>query len=130
MTITVLAATAAVVFLCAQLTASETTVTSYLVYIYLLYAVSALAGHTIICLATGAAFPLFMTQMFLDLGTNWAATLLGGITLLLMPISFLLYKYGLQICTKSLFVPCIDLKVAKFLEEERAVLAEKRQESV
>jgi hypothetical protein len=126
MTTTVLAATAAVVSLCARLMASETTVTSYLVDIYLMYVASALAGHTIICSATGAAFPLFMTQMFLD----WAAMLLGGIALLLVLISFLFYKYGPRIRTKSSFVPCIDLKVAKFLEEERAASAEKRQESV
>jgi MFS transporter, DHA1 family, multidrug resistance protein len=84
---------------------------SYLVYTYLLYTASALAGHMIICLATGAAFPLFMMQIFLNLGTNWAAMLLSKIVLLLAPISFLFYKYGLRICTKSLFVPCINLKV-------------------
>jgi DHA1 family multidrug resistance protein-like MFS transporter len=103
---------------------------SYLVDTYLMYAASALAGHTIIRSATGAAFPLFTTQMFLNLGTNWAATLLGGIALLLVPIPFLFYKYGPRIRTKSSFAPCIDLKVAKFLEEERAASAEKRQESV
>jgi MFS transporter, DHA1 family, multidrug resistance protein len=94
-----------------------------------MYAASALAGHTIIRSATGAAFPLFTTQMFVNLGTNWAATVLGGIALVLAPIPFLFYKYGSRIRTKSSFAPCIDLKVAKFLEEERAA-AEKGQQSV
>ncbi|KAI0270437.1 major facilitator superfamily domain-containing protein [Gloeopeniophorella convolvens] len=93
---------------------------SYLVDTYLMYAASALAGHTIIRSATGAAFPLFTTQMFTNMGINWAATLLGGIALLLAPIPFLFYKYGSRIRAKSSFAPCIDLKVAKFLEEERA----------
>jgi hypothetical protein len=51
------------------------------------------------------------------LGINWAATLLGGIALLLAPMPFLFYKYGPGIRTKSSFAPCIDLKVAKFLED-------------
>jgi MFS transporter, DHA1 family, multidrug resistance protein len=98
---------------------------SYLVDTYLMYAASALAGHTIIRSATGAAFPLFTTQMFLNLGINWAATLLGGIALLLAPMPFLFYKYGPRIRTKSSFAPCIDLKVAKFLGDE--AIAEKGQ---
>ena len=101
---------------------------SYLVDTYLMYAASALAGHTIIRSATGAAFPLFTTQMFLNLGINWAATLLGGIALLLAPMPFLFYKYGPRIRTKSSFAPCIDLKVAKFLEDEAR--AEKEQPAV
>jgi hypothetical protein len=101
---------------------------SYLVDTYLMYAASALAGHTIIRSATGAAFPLFTTQMFLNLGINWAATLLGGIALLLAPMPFLFYKYGPRIRTKSSFAPCIDLKVAKFLEDEAR--AEKGQSAV
>jgi len=91
---------------------------SYLVDTYLIYSASALAGHTIIRTATGAAFPLFTTQMFVNLGINWAATLLGGIALLLAPMPFLFYKYGARIRSMSSFVPCIDLKVAKFLEDE------------
>ncbi|KAI0248053.1 MFS polyamine transporter [Lactifluus subvellereus] len=102
---------------------------SYLVDTYLIYAASALAGHTIIRSATGAAFPLFTTQMFVNLGINWAATLLGGIALLLAPMPFLFYKYGSRIRTKSSFAPCIDLKVAMFFEDERAA-AEKRQQTV
>ncbi|KAI0295149.1 major facilitator superfamily domain-containing protein [Multifurca ochricompacta] len=78
--------------------------------------------------ATGAAFPLFTTQMFVNLGTNWAATLLGGIALLLAPMPFLFYKYGPRIRSKSSFAPCIDLKVAKFLEEEAR--SEKGQQTV
>jgi DHA1 family multidrug resistance protein-like MFS transporter len=93
---------------------------SYLVDTYLMYAASALAGHTIIRSATGAAFPLFTTQMFVDLGVNWAATLLGGIALVLAPMPFLFYKYGARIRTKSCFAPCLDLKVARYLEEAAA----------
>jgi hypothetical protein len=103
---------------------------SYLVDTYLIYAASALAGHTIIRSATGAAFPLFTTQMFVNLGINWAATLLGSIALLLAPMPFLFYKYGSRIRTKSSFAPCIDLKVAMFLEDERAWAAAAKRQTV
>ena len=83
-----------------------------------MYAASALVGHTIIRSATGAAFLLFTTQMFVNLGINWAAMLLGSITLLLAPMPFLFYKYGLWVCSKSSFALCTDLKVAKFLKVE------------
>ena len=92
---------------------------------YLLYAASALAGHTIIRSTTGAAFPLFTTQMFVNLGINWAATLLSGITLLLAPMLFLFYKYGSWVHSKSSFALCTDLKVTEFLKVEAA--AEKWQ---
>jgi hypothetical protein len=76
----------------------------------------------------GAAFPLFSTQMFVNLGINWAGTLLGGIALILTPIPFLFYKYGSRIRTKSCFAPCVDLKVAKFLEEEKLAAAEREEQ--
>ncbi|KAI9447622.1 hypothetical protein H4582DRAFT_2068235 [Lactarius indigo] len=44
--------------------------------------------------------------------------LLGGVALILAPIPFLFYNYGQRIHTKSYFAPCVDLKVAKFLEED------------
>jgi len=93
-----------------------------------MYAASALAGHTIIRSATGAAFPLFTTQMFAKLGIDWASTLLGGIAFILAPMPFLFYKYGSRIRTRSSFAPCIDLSVAKYLEDER--LAEEGQQAV
>jgi DHA1 family multidrug resistance protein-like MFS transporter len=86
---------------------------SYLVDTYLMYAASALAGPVIIRSASAAAFLLFTTPMFVNLGTNWAATLLGGFALLLAPIPFLFYKYGPWIRTKSSLALCMDLKVAR-----------------
>jgi hypothetical protein len=56
-----------------------------------------------------------------DLGINWpgAATLLGGIAIVLTPMPSLFYRYGARI-RKSCFAPCIDLRVAKYLEEAAA----------
>ena len=84
-----------------------------------MYAASALTGNMITRYFVGALFPLFSTQMFDNLGINWAGTLLGSFALILAPIPFLFYKYGRRIRTQSSFAPCVDIKVAKFLEEEK-----------
>ncbi|KAJ7171197.1 major facilitator superfamily domain-containing protein [Mycena filopes] len=98
---------------------------SYLVETYLMYSASAFAATTFCRSIVAAAFPLFTVQMFDKLGVNWASTLLAGIGLLLAPSPFLFYKYGARIRANSKFAPCLDLKVAKLLEEEKAAAEEK-----
>ena len=72
-----------------------------------MYSASALAANTVVRSAVAAAFPLFTTQMFLNLGVNWACTLIGLLMLLFVPAPFLFYKYGHIIREKSKFAPCI-----------------------
>ncbi|KAJ6449964.1 MFS polyamine transporter [Mycena sanguinolenta] len=93
---------------------------SYLVETYLMYSASAFAANTICRSLAGAVFPLFTLQMFNKLGTNWAMTLLGGISLIMAPSPFLFYRYGAIIRQRSKFAPCIDLKIAKAMAAERA----------
>jgi len=89
--------------------------------------------------AVAASFPLFTVQMytqvhhvriesdelsytneffFVQLGINWASTLMACIGLLLTPSPFLFYKYGARIRRGSTFAPCTDLKIAKELKAE------------
>ncbi|KAA1477951.1 MFS polyamine transporter [Dentipellis sp. KUC8613] len=93
---------------------------TYLVDVYLMYAASAFAANTFVRSMVGAAFPLFTVQMFENMGINWAATLIGLIGLVLAPLPFLFYRYGARIRMNSKFAPCIDLKIAKMLEAEKA----------
>ncbi|KIK53036.1 hypothetical protein GYMLUDRAFT_179447 [Collybiopsis luxurians FD-317 M1] len=79
----------------------------YIVDAYLMLAATALASNTMIRSASGAAFPLFTVQMFNNLGTNWAATLVALICLVLAPMPFLFYKYGAKIRERSKFAPCL-----------------------
>ncbi|PPR04190.1 hypothetical protein CVT24_010738 [Panaeolus cyanescens] len=97
---------------------------SYIVDTYLMYAASAFAANTIIRSAVAASFPLFTTQMFTKMHVNWACTLIGLVALAFVPSPFLFYKYGPKIRTRSKFAPCVDLRIAKMLEEE----ANKQQE--
>ncbi|KAJ4485233.1 MFS polyamine transporter [Lentinula aciculospora] len=92
---------------------------SYLVDTYLMYSASAFAANTTIRSLVAAAFPLFTVQMYTKLGINWASTLVGLIGLVMAPSPFLFYKYGALIRQRSKFAPCIDLKMAKELEEEK-----------
>ncbi|KAI1102321.1 MFS general substrate transporter [Jackrogersella minutella] len=78
---------------------------NYLVDAYLMFAASAIAGNTFLRSLCGAGFPLFATYMFNGLGIEWAATLLGCVAALLVPIPVIFYMYGHKIRAKSHFAP-------------------------
>ncbi|KAL3425439.1 Polyamine transporter 4-like protein 1 [Phlyctema vagabunda] len=65
------------------------------------YSASALAANGLLRYIVGACFPLFTIQMYERLGIDWASSLLGFISLLLLPIPWVLYKYGHQLRLKS-----------------------------
>lgn len=58
------------------------------------YTASANASQSLLRYLLGAAFPLFAVQMFHGLGTQWACTLLGGLSLLLMMVPYVLVRAG------------------------------------
>ena len=91
---------------------------SLLVDCYLWNAASALAANTIVRSAVGAAFPLFTPQMYQGMGIQWAATLVGFVSLVLAPVPLIFYLYGSQIRRLSRFAPAQDLKVREELEKE------------
>ena len=68
---------------------------------YMVFSASALAGVGLARNLTGAAFPLFGTQMFTHLGYNWAGTILAFLAMLLAPIPFVLEKYGKTLRARS-----------------------------
>ncbi|MCJ1387904.1 hypothetical protein MMC18_000747 [Xylographa bjoerkii] len=62
---------------------------------------SALAANGLARYLSGAAFPLFTIQMYNRLGIPWATSLLGFISIGLLPIPWVLFKYGPHIRAKS-----------------------------
>jgi MFS family permease len=62
---------------------------------------SAMSANNLARYACGAAFPLFAVQMFRDLTIKWAGSLLGFVTIALLPIPFLFYKFGKRIRSKG-----------------------------
>ncbi|KAI0036306.1 MFS polyamine transporter, partial [Vararia minispora EC-137] len=96
---------------------------TYLVDTYLVNTASAFAALTIVRSAVGAAFPLFILQLFRALGINIACTLIGAVGILLAPIPFVFFRYGARIRARSEFAPCLDLKIAKEIEMEKQAAA-------
>ena len=61
----------------------------------------ALAANGLLRYTLGAVFPLFTLQMYRRLGIDWATSLLDFITVLLMPIPWVLFEFGKLIRAKS-----------------------------
>jgi hypothetical protein len=64
---------------------------------------SALAANGLVRYCLGACFPLFTFQMYEKLGIDWATSLLGFCAVALMPVPWVLFKYGASIRSKSHF---------------------------
>ncbi|KII83705.1 hypothetical protein PLICRDRAFT_58175 [Plicaturopsis crispa FD-325 SS-3] len=108
---------------------------NYIVDAYLFVAASALASNTVLRSLAGAAFPLFATQMYDALGTQWASSLIGFVALALMPIPLVLIRYGPHLRQHSRYAPTKmmpasavqpDAEAAE--EAEAAEIAEERRE--
>lgn len=68
---------------------------------YMVFSASALAGVGLIRNLAGAGFPLFGNQLFKNEGYNWAGTILACLAMLLIPIPFVLERYGTKLRAKS-----------------------------
>ncbi|KAH7130283.1 MFS multidrug transporter-like protein [Dendryphion nanum] len=62
---------------------------------------SAIAANGIMRYTLGAVFPLFAVQMYSKLGIGWATSLLGFLSILMLPIPWVLYKWGPAIRKRS-----------------------------
>ncbi|CAO2647265.1 Nn.00g081870.m01.CDS01 [Neocucurbitaria sp. VM-36] len=68
---------------------------TYLVDVYQAEAAaSALAANGVLRYALGATFPLFTLPMYQSLGVHWAGTIFACLSVLLLPIPWLLFKFG------------------------------------
>ncbi|KAK2053401.1 major facilitator superfamily transporter [Colletotrichum caudatum] len=90
---------------------------NYLVDAYTIFEASVLAANCVIRSAFGAAFPLFTTYMYKNLGTNWASSIPAFLALGCVPFPFLFYKYG----------PAIRAR-CKYAAESEASMSQLRQE--
>ncbi|KAI9375631.1 major facilitator superfamily domain-containing protein [Aspergillus egyptiacus] len=78
---------------------------NYIIDVYLMFANSAIAANTLIRSSMGGAFPLFSVQMYHKLGVAWASSLLGFITVAMIPIPIVFFFYGKKIRAMSRFSP-------------------------
>ncbi|PQE30651.1 putative mfs-multidrug-resistance transporter protein [Rutstroemia sp. NJR-2017a WRK4] len=76
---------------------------NYLIDTYVIYAASVLAANSVLRSLFGAAFPLFTTYMYENLGIHWASSIPAFLALACVPFPFLFYKYGEAIRMKCKF---------------------------
>ncbi len=67
---------------------------NYLIDSYTIYAASVLAANSVLRSLFGAAFPLFTTYMYKNLGIHWASSIPAFLALMCVPFPFLFYRYG------------------------------------
>ncbi|KAJ5249014.1 major facilitator superfamily domain-containing protein [Penicillium chermesinum] len=70
---------------------------NYLVDTFQQFSASAVAANTFLRSMCAGGFPLFTSAMFHNLGVPWAASLLGFISVALIPIPYLFYIFGRRI---------------------------------
>jgi DHA1 family multidrug resistance protein-like MFS transporter len=70
---------------------------NYLVDVYPTIANSAIGANTFVRSFFGAGFPLFAPFMYHNLGVAWATSTLGFISIAMIPIPVLFYRYGHRI---------------------------------
>ncbi|KAL3252942.1 hypothetical protein ABHI18_009830 [Aspergillus niger] len=78
---------------------------NYLIDTYGPYAASAISATTILRSLLAAGLPLAAKPMFHNLGVGPAASLMGGIACLALPIPFVFMKYGRTLREKSKIAP-------------------------
>ncbi|KAJ5113154.1 major facilitator superfamily domain-containing protein [Penicillium angulare] len=78
---------------------------NFLVDTYGQFAASAVSANTILRSVFACAMPIAARPMFENLGLGPAASLLGGISCLALPVPFLFMKYGQALRAKSRFAP-------------------------
>lgn len=62
---------------------------------------TALAANGSLRYILGAVFPLFTFQMYAKLGIHWAGSVFAFLSLALLPIPWLLFKFGHVLRKKS-----------------------------
>lgn len=94
---------------------------NYLIDSYTIFAASVLAANSVLRSLFGAAFPLFTTQMYANLGIHWATMVPAFLALACVPFPFLFYKYGGPIRQKCKYAAQADA----FMRQMRQQTAQK-----
>lgn len=79
------------------------TIQTYLVDAFTMHAASAMAANTLIRSIFGALLPLSGLEMYEVMGLGWGNSLLGFISLALVPVPILFKIYGERIRTNPKF---------------------------
>ncbi|KAI6537553.1 hypothetical protein MCOR05_005301 [Pyricularia oryzae] len=75
----------------------------YLIDSFNMYAASAMAANTVIRSVAGAVLPLAGPAMYAALGLGWGNSLLAFIALAMLPVPFVIQRYGEYLRTRFAF---------------------------
>lgn len=73
----------------------------YIIDAYETFAASALASVTLIRYVGAGGMVVVSLPMYRNLGVHWTLTIFGGISVLLVPVPYIFYRYGHRIRAKS-----------------------------
>jgi len=68
------------------------------------YGASVMAATTFMRFAISSAFPLFTAQMISNLGFDWAISLLGFVSIAMIPVPWVFFKWGPILRSKSRYL--------------------------
>ena len=102
---------------------------NYLIDAYTIYAASVLAANSVLRSLFGAAFPLFTTYMYANLGIHWASTIPACLALACCPFPFLFYKYGESIRLKCKYAAQAHKIMAEMRAQQKELSEEEEDEA-
>lgn len=103
-------------------------VMNYLIDAYTIYAASVLAANSVLRSLLGAAFPLFTTQMYKNLGIHLASTIPAILAVSCVPFPFLFYRYGSAIRSRCKFAKEGEKALEKIRTKEQENRSEQPQQ--
>ncbi|KAL2018619.1 hypothetical protein VTK56DRAFT_589 [Thermocarpiscus australiensis] len=86
---------------------------NYLLDAYTIYAASVLAAGAMLRSFFATAFPLFVRQMYGNLGVHWASSIPAFLTVVCMPFPLLAYRYGAAVRMKCKYAHEAAILLAK-----------------
>ncbi|KAI0538481.1 major facilitator superfamily transporter [Xylaria digitata] len=93
---------------------------NYLIDSYTIFAASVIAGSSILRSLFGAAFPLFTTPLYNNLGIHWGSSVPAFLSLVFLPFPFLFMKYGARIRAKCKYAAEATETMAKLRAQHMA----------
>lgn len=100
---------------------------NYLIDAYTIFAASVLAANSVMRSLFGAAFPLFTTYMYNNLGIHWASSIPAFLALACVPFPFLFYKYGASIRKRCKFAAQSEAFMRKIQEQATMTPSEEEE---
>lgn len=101
---------------------------NYLIDAYTIYAASVLAANSVLRSLFGAAFPLFTTYMYANLGIHWASTIPAFLALACAPFLFVFYKVGEKIRLKCKYAAQAHHTMMEIREQQKHTEEEEQEE--